>query len=86
MAGTALGVYNFTGFVGGGLGMWIMGLIIGWVSPDGNRETAAFQAAFGLAIVLMLIGWLMLVLLPHTWTNRSRIQREKQAAENLNNS
>jgi len=86
MAGTALGVYNFTGFVGGGLGMWVMGLIIGWVSPDGTRETAAFQAAFGLAIVLMLIGWLMLVLLPHTWTNRASIQREKQAAENLNNS
>ncbi len=69
MAGTALGVYNFTGFVGGGLGMWIMGLIVGWVSPDGTREIDAFQAAFGLALGLMLLGWLMLVLLPRAWAN-----------------
>lgn len=70
MAGTALGVYNFTGFVGGGLGMWIMGLIIGLVSPDGTRDIAAFQAAFGLALALMLIGWLMLVLLPRAWSHQ----------------
>ncbi len=69
MTGTALGVYNFTGFVGGGLGMWIMGLIIRWISPDGTREMAAFHGAFWLALVLMLIGWVMLLLLPRAWAN-----------------
>lgn len=69
MAGTALGVYNFTGFVGGGLGMWITGLIIGWISPDGTQEVMAFQAAFGLALAMMFFGWLMLVILPRAWAH-----------------
>lgn len=70
MAGTALGVYNFTGFVGGGLGMWIMGLIIRGISPDGANEVAAFQAAFGLALGIMLVGVIMLILLPRAWSNK----------------
>lgn len=70
MAGTALGVYNFTGFVGGGLGMWLTGLIIGRISPDGAREIVAFQVAFGLALLLMFIGWLMLVMLPRAWSHK----------------
>ena len=71
MAGTALGVYNFTGFAGGGLGMWIMGLIIRGLSPDGTNEVVAFQAAFGLALGIMLIGWIMLILLPRAWANQA---------------
>ncbi len=71
MAGTALGVYNFTGFVGGGLGMWITGLIIGRISPDGAREIFAFQIAFGLALTLMFLGWLMLVMLPRAWSHHA---------------
>jgi hypothetical protein len=71
MAGTALGVYNFTGFAGGGLGMWLMGLIIGAMSPDGTNEIAAFQAAFGLALGIMLIGWIILVLLPRVWQTQA---------------
>lgn len=71
MAGTALGVYNFTGFAGGGLGMWLMGLIIGAMSPDGTNEVAAFQAAFGLALGIMLVGWIILILLPRVWYNQT---------------
>ncbi len=70
MAGTALGVYNFTGFAAGGLGMWVMGLIIRGLSPDGTNEVAAFQAAFGLALGIMLIGLIMLILLPKAWSNQ----------------
>ena len=73
MAGTALGVYNFTGFAGGGLGMWTMGLIIRGLSPDGTNEVAAFQAAFGLAFGIMLIGWLMLVLLPRAFPSHAPV-------------
>ena len=72
MAGTALGVYNFTGFVGGGLGMWFTGLIIRWMSPDATNEVAAFQTAFGLALALMLGGWIMLVMLPRAFPASER--------------
>jgi hypothetical protein len=71
MAGTALGVYNFTGFAAGGLGMWVMGLIIRGLSPDGTNEVAAFQAAFGLALGIMLIGLIMLIFLPKAWSNKA---------------
>ncbi|MDD2998926.1 MAG: MFS transporter [Candidatus Riflebacteria bacterium] len=71
MAGTALGVYNFTGFVGGGLGMWITGLIIRGLSPHGTNEIAAFRTAFGLNLGIMLIGWIMLILLPRAWANQA---------------
>ncbi len=72
MAGTALGVYNFTGFVGGGLGMWVMGLIVRWVSPEATNDIAAFQTAFGLALVLMFVGWIMLVMLPRAFPASDR--------------
>ncbi|PKL43085.1 MAG: hypothetical protein CVV41_11820 [Candidatus Riflebacteria bacterium HGW-Riflebacteria-1] len=73
MAGTALGVYNFTGFAGGGLGMWAMGLIIRGLSPDGTNEVAAFQAAFGLSFGIMLIGWIMLILLPRAFPSHTPV-------------
>lgn len=77
MAGTALGVYNFTGFAGGGLGMWIMGLIIEGLSPHGTSDVVAFKAAFGLALAIMLIGWIMLILLPRAFP--AQIQVDGQA-------
>lgn len=73
MAGTALGVYNFTGFVGGGLGMWIMGLIIRWMSPDTTNDIAAFQTAFGLALTLMLVGWVILFMLPRAFPAKKKL-------------
>ena len=76
MAGTALGVYNFTGFAGGGLGMWIMGLIIRGLSPDGTNEVAAFQTAFGLALGIMLIGWIMLILLPRAFPSHAPLDAQ----------
>jgi len=72
MAGTALGVYNFTGFVGGGLGMWVMGLIVHWLSPDAGNDIVAFQAAFGLALALMLVGWIILFMLPRAFPATER--------------